>query len=30
MNSIENKTAIVGIGITDFSKDSQRTELHMA
>jgi len=30
MNSIENKTAIVGIGVTDFSKDSQRTELYMA
>lgn len=30
MNSIENKTAIVGIGITDFSKDSERTELYMA
>ncbi len=30
MNSTKNRAAIVGIGITDFSKDSQRTELYMA
>jgi acetyl-CoA acetyltransferase len=30
MRSIKNKAAIVGIGISDFSKDSQRTELYLA
>jgi acetyl-CoA acetyltransferase len=30
MRSIKNKTAIVGIGISKFSKDSQRTELYLA
>lgn len=30
MDLISNKTAIVGIGITEFSKDSGRTELRMA
>jgi len=30
MNSTKNKAAIVGIAITDFSKDCQRTELYMA
>jgi len=30
MNSIKNKAAIAGIGITEFSKDSKRTELYMA
>ena len=30
MRSIKNKTAIVGIGISNFSKDSQRTELYLA
>ena len=30
MRSIKNKAAIVGIGMSDFSKDSQRTELYLA
>lgn len=30
MRSIKNKTAIVGIGISKFSRDSQRTELYLA
>lgn len=30
MNGIKNKAAIVGIGMTSFSKDSQRTELYLA
>ena len=30
MRSIKNKAAIVGIGISGFSRDSQRTELYMA
>lgn len=30
MDRISNRTAIVGIGISPFSKDSGRTELHMA
>jgi acetyl-CoA acetyltransferase len=29
MRSIKNKTAIVGIGISKFSRDSQRTELYL-
>ena len=30
MRSIKNKAAIVGIGMSSFSKDSQRTELYIA
>ena len=30
MRSIKNKAAIVGIGMSSFSRDSQRTELHLA
>ncbi len=30
MNSISNKAAIVGIGISDFSKDCDQSELYMA
>jgi acetyl-CoA acetyltransferase len=30
MRSIKNKAAIVGIGISSFSRDSRRTELHLA
>ncbi len=30
MGDLKNKTAIVGIGMTEFSKDSGKTELHMA
>jgi len=30
MRSIKNKTAIVGIGLSNFSRDSQRTELYLA
>ena len=30
MRSIKNKTAIVGIGMSKFSRDSQRTELYLA
>jgi len=30
MRSIKNKAAIVGIGLSNFSRDSRRTELHLA
>jgi acetyl-CoA acetyltransferase len=30
MPTIKDKAAIVGIGVTDFSKDSKRTQIHLA